>query len=109
MTIGTYDWVDIETVVDREGLLDIVPGELVTHAQDRNARGICVSRSAPDGAQPQITVLWSREPKLLTLPPIKKIRPSLFAKSIVSRQPMSMPKGNIFYQDFSYKIDDDKK
>lgn len=58
-----------------------------------------------------ITVKITRKNKLnkFTFPVVRKVFPSLIAQQIVSVQPMSLPSGLLFYEEFQYKNKNNKK
>jgi hypothetical protein len=64
----------------------MAPGSWVTHVS-RGGFGMVVALT-PE----QMTVLWSDQPR----------HPDLFPNPPRDRQPLSMPKGSVFYLDYTY-------
>lgn len=78
--------------------LKLKPGSTVKHYVG-GGYGIVVAIN-----DEQITVLWSQEPEFedYALPPLRKATQQMYSQKLVAIQPMSMPTGLIFYQDYTY-------
>lgn len=95
--------------IDRLRSLDpIRPGALVslalrneTNTADLSTSGFGVVIAVL--SENNVTVMWAIEPVDLysrfALPLIKRVYPSLIAKTLIDIQPLSLPQGSIFYFD----------
>jgi len=101
-------------VIDEDGVIvidswhDIVPGKWVTH-KTAGGKGLVIAVT-----DDQLTVLWSDPPGItgfsnIAFPIIRRVQPALIRNELVGIQPMTAPTGLIFYMDYTYGDDIDKK
>jgi hypothetical protein len=104
-TPGGLTDIFVRELVRREGPLNtdwdpLRPGEWLTH-QRYGGLGLLIARD-----EHQMTVLWSEEPKTdfgnFAMPLARRVFTPLLAPQLVSIQPMSVPQGGIFYQDYKF-------
>lgn len=78
------------------------PGTIVTHRGWKDSLGVVVA-----SGELWVTVLWSKAPGVrnFTFPVVKRVQHvPLFAKQLVSVQPMTVPAGNVFFIDYAYGV-----
>jgi hypothetical protein len=102
-SLGTYDLPDIVAI---EGG-NVIPGAWVHHKDDPKSFGMVVARAWDEPTRPmQVSVVWTREPKLpfssIAFPIVRRVFNPLIAQQLVSVQPMTAPAGSIFYLDYKY-------
>lgn len=102
-------------VIDDDGVLvidswtEIAPGKWITHTS-QGGKGMVVAVN-----DEQLTVLWSDEPRGLdnfsniAMPLVRRVFAPQIANQLVSIQPMSLPAASIFYMDYAFGDDLDRK
>ncbi len=85
----------------------VKPGDWVKH-RVYGGHGMVVAV-----AEDQISVIWSVEPKdpfsSFVLPRVSRVASPLFRNQLVGIQPMTTPVGAVFYMDYVYGEDKNKK
>ena len=83
---------------------DIVPGALVKHVDWPQSLGTVVALGHEiNNDWTQVLVLWTRGPGVFALPNVRRVFPSLIANQITQIQPMTLPVGNIFLMDYTFR------
>lgn len=91
---------------ENKGVLE--PGDWVFHEK---YEGVGMIVAITDD---EVSILWSQEPKQdpfssIVFPVVRRVFPQMVAQQLVSVQPMSLPKGLIFYMDYTYGNELDRK